>query len=467
MNAGAFLRNHTPNILRKTYLLGKRTLLPDEIKMGRGFSKTLRRLDESQWWSKEQIIAYQLNSIKAILSHAYKTVPYYQKLFRKEGIHPEDITTFADFESIPFLTKENIRNNITELLSKDYPKNKVVKISTGGTTGSPVEFYAERQTNVKENAFHCRFWDWFGYRPGDRCAVLRADNKTTRHRYNIFQNYLEIACGDLSEGSIASYLNELKKFKPSFMRAYPSLAYLVAIYINRTGQDGNYDFIKTVFCASEQLFTFQRNEIKKAFNCRVIESYGHSEKAVLMHQCEKEANLHVMPEYGYTEFIDINGNTIKESGKLGEIVATGFNNYAFPFIRYRTGDLAILAKNRCECRRNFQEVEEIQGRCGDYIITPYGKRISPTVLEFAFDSVRNVEEWQVIQRSKTLIEILIVKAERYDQKSEATIKTGLQEIIKEDIKLKITYVDSIEKPQNMKRRFVICELDLVNAPERS
>ena len=57
-------------------------------------------------------------------------------------------------------------------------------------------------------------------------------------------------------------------------------------------------------------------------------------------QCECSECYHVEPLYGYCELIDKNGEVIREEGKTGEIVATGFCNTGMPLIRYKTGDLA-------------------------------------------------------------------------------------------------------------------------------
>lgn len=455
----SLLRNQLPDSLVNLYLLGKKRILPQSLRWGDDFSLLLKILEESQWWTDDQIKNYQWENIKTLLTHAYRNVPYYQSLFSKIGLHPEDIRSFADFEKIPLLTREEVGRSRPLLIAKNHPLSKLVKKYTGGTTGAPVDFYEEKQTELKENAFYWRFWRWFGYHPEDKCAILRGNNKTKKHRFNLYKNYLEIGAGDLSSNNIADFLTELKKFNPSFIQAYPSIAFLVAQHINQTNQSGHYDFIRVIFCASEKLFSFQRNEIKKAFNCRVIDCYGHSERVVLMQQCEQEGNLHIIPEYGYTELIDDEGRVIKEPGKLGEIVGTGFNNRAFPFIRYRTGDFALLSGTSCACGRNYTGVTEIQGRSGDYLVAPSGKLISPTLVEFAFDSLRNVREWQVIQRNKNLIEVVMVAEENYDNTSGLQLKSELLSIINEPVNLEITYHDSIQRPDNLKHRFVVNELD--------
>src|SRR5210317_776170 len=111
------IKDNISNFVRRSYLLSKKYLIPSKYKMGNDFFKLLKQLEESQWWSTDQIIDYQWDNIKALLNHAFKNVPYYHNLFNKEDIRPEDIKTFTDFEKIPYLTKEIIKDNSVELLA--------------------------------------------------------------------------------------------------------------------------------------------------------------------------------------------------------------------------------------------------------------------------------------------------------------------------------------------------------------
>lgn len=444
--------------LKNIYYIARKSFLPIEYRLGKDFFRYLARYERSQWWSKEEIAEYQFENIQKIIKYAYENVTFYNKYFKEHGIHPEDIKKLDDVEKIPFLTKKDIQNNKDKLLSNKYHKSKVLDSQTGGTTGAPVDFYQDKQTIIRINALNWRYWRMFGYRFGDKCIVLRGNNKTRKNRYNYNKDHLEMSTRDLDDNKIKDFLKKTRKIKPAYIKGYPSLVYLVAEYINRTKEYNDIDFIKTVFCASEKLFLYQKNAIQHAFNSKVVEHYGSNENVVLGHHCDKSKNIHIVPENGFLELVDHKGKVIKEPGKIGEIVGTGFNNYAFPFIRYRTGDMASYAIESCECGRNWKEIEEIHGRFGDFIVTLSNKYISPTVLEFAFDPIRNIKEWQVIQKQKDYIEILIKRDKNYDMESEKILKKGINDIINESVLIKIRYVDRIEKPANMKYRFVLNEI---------
>jgi phenylacetate-CoA ligase len=49
--------------------------IPLPIRYGKVFRETYKFLQESQWWSKEQLEEYQLQQLSKLLHHAYENVP--------------------------------------------------------------------------------------------------------------------------------------------------------------------------------------------------------------------------------------------------------------------------------------------------------------------------------------------------------------------------------------------------------
>ena len=44
----------------------------------------------------------------------------------------------------------------------------------------------------------------------------------------------------------------------------------------------------------------------------------------------------------------------------------------FPFVRYRTGDMAVMDDRRCACGRGLPMLRELQGRTTDFVIAADG-----------------------------------------------------------------------------------------------
>ena len=61
-------------------------MIPVPIRYGKVFRDTYAFLQESPWWSKEQLEEYQLEQLSKLLQHAYENVPYYRRVFDKNRI---------------------------------------------------------------------------------------------------------------------------------------------------------------------------------------------------------------------------------------------------------------------------------------------------------------------------------------------------------------------------------------------
>ncbi len=75
-----------------------------------------------------------------------------------------------------------------------------------------------------------------------------------------------------------------------------------------------------------------------------------------------------MPQIGIVEVLAPDGSPLTEPGRKGELVVTGFNNPAFPLIRYRTGDVVVRGEPGCSCGRSYTMISEIEGRIQDMLL---------------------------------------------------------------------------------------------------
>lgn len=221
--------------------------------------------------------------------------------------------------------------------------------------------------------------------------------------------------------------------------------------------------LKAVLCGSEKLFKSHRDLMRKVFECRIFSWYGHSEYAVLAGECENSEDYHVFPEYGYTEFVKVNHKFDDIEEEIYEVVVTGFNNYAFPFIRYKTGDYAVLKKGYCDrCFRQYPLIKEIVGREQDYVVTEDGRWISLTALIFGQHpkSFSKTSEMQIEQRKTGEIMVKIVPFSTFTQEDEIEIKQVIQKCVGNGLNITFEYPDDIEPTHSGKHTFLKQHLNL-------
>ncbi|MCJ7633114.1 hypothetical protein MUP77_12075, partial [Candidatus Bathyarchaeota archaeon] len=133
--------------------------------------KSIRSLQKTQWFSRKEIRRFQTKNLRALLNHSYGTVPYYRRMFKEARLLPSDIRDETELQKLPILTKAIIRENFNGLISRDFPRAKLIPYETGGT-GSPMKFYNTKEKVSWELASEFRMFSWAGYRLGDRCFMI-------------------------------------------------------------------------------------------------------------------------------------------------------------------------------------------------------------------------------------------------------------------------------------------------------
>jgi len=96
---------------------------------------------QNQWRSLGELQEAQWTGLKRLLSHAYRTVPYYRRSMRELGCRPDDIQSQEDFALLPLLTKDDILQAGSDLLSHAVPRHQLIADSTGGSTGKNIRFF--------------------------------------------------------------------------------------------------------------------------------------------------------------------------------------------------------------------------------------------------------------------------------------------------------------------------------------
>ncbi len=435
-------------------------IIPYEKRLGEEFKNTYNFLKKSQCWSKEQHDQYQIEQLKKLLVHSYNNVPYYHELFDQCGFNVNNFKCLNDMNKIPFLTKDLVMENVEKLKAKNFISKDFIYESTGGTTGKQMKFFVQKNfSRSREWAFMMSQWDRIGFDYSKSKRIILRNQVLPKEKLWIWDNSQKSLIVDtyhLTDDNIKKIIDKLNEVKIPYIHTYPSAIIIICEFIKRTGYGLNYN-LKGVLASSENIYEGQREFIENALNTRMFSWYGHSEQCILAGECEKSNQYHIFSEYGYAELIDENDNVINSSGVIGELAGTSFNNYVMPFIRYKTADYAIYAKEQnCECGRNYKLLESVEGRwLQEMIVTSKGNKISITAMNMHSDIFDNVKNFQFYQETKGICFVNIVKKGNYNISDENTIVKELCKKLGEDVILKVNYVDKIERTKGGKHRFLI------------
>ncbi len=422
--------------------------IPPKYRPDKTFREMYNFLEKSQWWSRQQLEEYQLKKIQEMLTMCQKHSPFYQKRWKDAGIDISTIKSFQDFTKVPYTTKEDLKKYADEMVPDIFNKDNLIKTRTGGTTGSPANFYLTKDVEQKETAFFVLYWSWHGCNFFKTPMAFFRGSYEEKEEIEQYGNKYYLPIWNLTQNKIRYYIDFINKEKIQFIHGYPSMIYEL---FRRAKIDGKRINLKGVFFASEKPYQFQKDFIEKNFSVPVYAHYGHNETSALFMQCKYNNAYHIIPQYGYVEFEPLEGTPYHE------IIATGFINKATPLIRYRTEDYVILQKDTpCPCKREYPKiVKDIIGRTGDLIYTPKGTVIQPNHLEYAIRFIKHFKDCQVVQDRKDHIKVLIVPDEGYTSEEGEEFKKAIMWRLKEDMNIDIEIVDKISRPINMKKRFTL------------
>ena len=381
---------------------------------------------------------------------------YYQNLFRKINILINDL---VDFKKIPFLTKELIKANLDDLISKNADKIFLRKSNSGGSTGEPLEFFSDHYTDAVDNAHHLYLYNLMGYKQGDLIADsggIKIDKQLRdkniywiKYPKGVIWGHWGFSALYLKKDNIQFYIDKIVELKPAIFRGYASFFNSLALYILEKKINLNFS-VKGMNLTAEYCSGDQRKNIEEAFKTKVFLEYGQGEKTVFCYTDGSSYEYRSSPMYGYVEVINDNGEDALP-GEEGEIIATSINNYAQPFIRYKTSDRAKVSWRK----GGIVKFEKILGRTQDYILDKNNNKHYLTALIFGqhFRAFKSIKHWQIIQEMPGSIEINIVKGDDYTNSDEKEIENKIQSIAEIDIKF--NYTENISLTRSGKKLFLI------------
>jgi phenylacetate-CoA ligase len=418
--------------------------------------------------NSQQIEQYKIRSLRKIVSYAY-TIPFYHDIYKKAGIHPHDIRTLNDITKLPFVTKDDIKNQFpNNLLPKHVNTQHKHVVCTGGTTGKPLCIHTDFYTIGKAVMLTIRELDSLGFDWKHTTFAhignfnpYRIDLVSQQH----FQEHLKPFFRMDNTRNIdvntplKTLINTLEDFNPEVIMTYPAIFQHLA-YLKRKGY-GKKLTPKLFWTGGAMLDDYTRHYVEDAFQCRLLNIYPSVEaQADIAFECLK-GTWHIHDDYFHLEAIDENGELVSP-GERGHMVLTRLWGTATPMIRYTGMDDWIRLKTgtQCDCGLTTTIIQGgVEGRMRANIALPNGK-IFPAGAFCFIDPVLNkhntfkIKQYQIIQQKINEIDILLVIDEdlRHKGISVETLKEEIKQIYQQkvgpDITITVKEVDEITHPKD-------------------
>ena len=437
--------------------------LQERIK-GKSTHVVLNELERSQWLSANRVQELQFDRLKSHLEFAYQHVPYYRRLFDDQDIRPDRIKDFTDFRRIPFLTRESLRDNFEDLRARVSIRG-VQKLSTGGSTGSPVAVLVDPMRNSFVDAARLRSHRWFDADMGVREIVLWGSPiEITRQDYIRYArdrllNSRLLSAFNMGEAKLAIYSDIILRYQPVKMYGYASALYLLARYFQENKRKPPRS-LKVVFATAEPLFDFQRKAIEDVFDVRVAVEYGARDAGLMANECPN-GGLHI-PAEGMVVEVERSDADVN-----GEIVVTNLYSRAMPIIRYRTGDVGELESESCPCGRGLPLLKKVEGRQTDFIVTPDGRTVHALAVIYVLRECSEIEEFQVVQKSIDKLTATVVPRTELQASIREKIVRDLQRVLGDGMKVELVTSSSIPTAPSGKFRYVVSQVAAAHLNSRT
>lgn len=373
----------------------------DSLLTFKGIRKYGDFLQHSDRFSEGKVQGYKIIWLRSLLKHCYENIPWYSEKFRLYDVRVNAVDPFRELEKLPILSKEDLRANHADFCISGVAK-RALRFTTSGTTGEPLVAYTSPNQWVFEQAAIWRQWKWADYKFRDKMAIFRSYSPSSGEpliKIDRLRNWAYFSVFNMDDASIALYVEFLAKWRPRYLRGYPSSLLLLAQHALRHGW--TLEGLKGAFVASETVPPALRETLRDAFGIEVFDHYGQSEITCMFHDCEKHEGMHLDWEYGHVELVP------SETPGYARIIATNLHNRAMPLLRYDTGDLAVGYWKSCSCGRVSPIISAIHGRKDDFLIAHDGSRISTVNLYTYFSKIAEIKRFQIVQEKVGALEVYV------------------------------------------------------------
>ncbi len=334
---------------------------------------------EIEAMDREELELLQLERLQSTLTRAYRQVKFYRRQFDRQELRLDDIRSLRDLARLPCTTREDLSENYPYGLFA-VPLREIVRIqSSPGTTDKPlVVGYASQDVKLWLELL-ARVYTAAGVTREDIVQIILPPGLANWRR--------DLQAGAESLGasvipaatlSFAKQLMVMRDYKTSVLVATPSVARHLLTVSSRMSLDPVELSLKKALLVAAPLPGKIHQEITEGFHLQIDTAYGITEVMGpgLAFSCEANAGLHFSEDHFYPEIIDPETGAPAAPGASGELVITTLSTYAFPLVRFKSGDRASLVAEPCACGRTLVRLGEISGRV-DPIFSVGGIKVHP------------------------------------------------------------------------------------------
>ena len=353
----------------------------NSIVMHLGKRSPERLLRFIRWMPRPVMNTLRTHAFRRTIRLVGRRSRFYQEKFAAQGIDPNRVRTLADLKDF-YTTTEELRAARPEDLICGKPE---LVFESSGTTGRIMRVYLSYDEIDYAARQGIVFLASLGIGPEDRILGTFGYWASLYTERVIAKSGLFGIVPGLMDPREAMDLFERHRF--TVIIADPFWIYrFTEIAMER----GIRRPMKAFISGAERVTEHLRGMVESYWGVPLYMTYASTELgASLGAECPAKAGYH-LHEYDYAiELVDT------DAEGYGEIVFTTLSRSVEPLIRYRTGDIARLIPEPCQCGFPFRRLSAIRGRSDEVIACVWGD-VHPDLFADLLRGAPGVgDEWQV------------------------------------------------------------------------
>ena len=419
---------------------------------GSPIGKQYRDIKYVEEHSKKKGDAYRKEALRNLLEYSWDNSRFYKNYRNKYNLcqYPvmNKLTLIQDYDSIV----------VTPNLIPGQVGNVYIQ-KTSGSTGMPLAIPQDTRKKKRRIAEIKYFGKKLGFNSHEKLIHLRTWNQWQKKSLQQIrrENIIPFDIKRLGEDDLRKLCDLIVKEKALSLRGYASTFESIC----KVAAKYNYHFpsLKIIVSTSESLEDNVRASVKQIMKCEIASQYANEECGILAQErvptLPTDNKMYFNWSGYYFEVLQLDSDNPAAYGEIGRIVLTDLHNYAFPLIRYDTGDTCVLLPPD-KYSNGYPVMGKLYGRKFDLTYTTDGTPIYPLTYGRIMKNYPFILSWQFVQIAQKSYQLrLIQKFE--DKISVNDIVANIKAIIGADANISIVKVNDIPTLKSGKRKPVANE----------
>ena len=370
------------------------------------------------WWPPARLAALRDRRLRAMVRHAYTTVPHYRETMRAHGLAPADIATAADLAKLPLVDDRELAEAPERFLSSRYAGRDTLLLTTTGTSGHYKEIHhdpaavcaalaggARMRAVVVALAGHGgRLRELAIAPPQGTLVAVREYHRT--HLLAALADHAPVDVVSLDQ-PVAVLIAQINARAPEVVGSFGRMIGRVFREAHARGLPIHRPCL--VRYGGEPIAEADRRLIEEHYGVPVLSSYQSCEFLRIAHQCERRSGFHLYTDQVVVRTVDDAGRDVAP-GEPGEAVVSSLVNRATVLLNYRLRDRLVLGAAPCPCGRTTPVIAAIDGRSDDMLVAADGEAVHESIVLRRLYGVPGLVRIAVTQFAVDRVEAKVVVA---------------------------------------------------------